>query len=90
MMVGVRSTEGGWTDNEYRYDGLASRVCTVESGGFAYYDWDGINVLQEKDGAGSVTERQVHGYAPIVSVGDIAQMDKSGTVYVPTAVSRVG
>jgi len=85
MLVGVRSTEGGWTDNEYRYDGLAARVSTVESAGFSYYDWDGINVIQEKTDAGTVTDRQIHGYAPIVSVGDIAHMDKSGTAYVPTA-----
>jgi len=83
MMVGVRSTEAGWTENMYRYDGLASRVCTVESAGFTYYDWDAINVIQEKGGAGNVTNRQVHGYAPIFSVGDIALMDKAGTPYVP-------
>ncbi|MBA7639902.1 hypothetical protein ES703_47563 [subsurface metagenome] len=84
MMTGVRSTEGGWTDNEYRYGGMASRVITLESGGFTYYDWDGINVIQERDEAASVTDRQVHGHAPITSVGDIAHMDKGGTVYVPT------
>jgi hypothetical protein len=50
MMVGVRSTEAGWTNNQYRYDGLTSRVCTVESAGFTYYDWDAINAIQEKDG----------------------------------------
>ena len=31
-----------------------------------------------------MTERQVHGHAPIVSVGDIAHLDKSGSIYVPT------
>ena len=31
MMVGVRSTEAGWTDNVYRYDGMASRVSTLGS-----------------------------------------------------------
>ncbi len=85
MMVGVRSTEGGWTDNVYRYDGTTSRVSTLESGGLTYYDWDGINVIQEKDAAGGVTDRQVHGYAPIPSVGDIALMDKGGTPYVPVS-----
>ncbi len=85
MLVGVRSTEAGWTDNVYRYDGLASRVSTLESSGFTYYDWDAINVLQEKDGQGSVTSRQVHGYAPITNVGDIALMDMAGTPYVVLA-----
>ncbi len=42
------------------------------------------NVIQEKDASGSVTGRQVHGYAPIPSVGDIALMDKGASgVYVP-------
>jgi YD repeat-containing protein len=85
MLTGVRSTEQGWTDNVYRYDGLASRVSTLESGGLTYYDWDSINVVQEKDGDGEVTDRQVHGHAPIFSVGDIALMDKSGTPYVPVS-----
>jgi len=83
MMTGARSTEGSWTNNEYRYDGLAMRAAKLDSTGFIYYDWDGINPIQEKDGAGSVMDRQVHGYAPIPSVGDITHMDKSGTVYVP-------
>jgi RHS repeat-associated protein len=85
MMVGVRSTEAGWTDNVYRYTGTGSRVSTLESIGLTYYDWDGINVLQEKDATNTVTDRQVHGYAPIRSVGDIALMDKAGTPYVPVA-----
>jgi YD repeat-containing protein len=66
----------GWT--YFAYDGMASRVSTLESSGLTYYDWDSINVLQEKDAAGQVTERQVHGYAPIVSVGDIVLIEKLG------------
>jgi hypothetical protein len=42
-------------------------------------------VIQEKSGNGTVTDRQVHGDAPIFSVGDIALMDKSGTPYVPVS-----
>ena len=74
LLRGVRSTEGGWTDNVYRYDGMGSRVSTLESVGLTYYDWDGINVLRERDGVGIVTARQVHGQPPggIVSVGDVA------------------
>ena len=61
---------------------MASRVSTLESIGLTYYDWDGINVIQEKDSSNQVTDRQVHGYAPIVSVGDIALMDISGNTAV--------
>ena len=71
--------------NVIRYDGLASRAELVDSTGTTRYTWDGTNVLQEKTGAGTVTERQVHGYAPIMSVGDIAHVDKSGTAYVPVS-----
>ena len=49
MMVGVSSAEAGWTDNVYRYDGMGGRVSTLESMGLTYFDWDGINVIQEKD-----------------------------------------
>jgi hypothetical protein len=33
MLIGVRSTEQGWTNNVYRYDGLAARVSALESSG---------------------------------------------------------
>jgi hypothetical protein len=62
------------------YDGLGSRVSTLESGTLRYYDWDGINVIQEKDATNAETERQVHGYAPIPTVGDIALTDRGGNV----------
>ena len=94
MLTRVRSTEDGWTDNEIRYHGLAMRGSKVDSPSFTYYDWDSIKVMQEKDGGGTVADRQVHpstalgagGYAPIVSVGlldelgtsDIAHVNKSG------------
>ena len=79
MMVGVRSTEAGWTDNVYRYDGMASRVSTLESIGLTYYDWDGIDVIQEKDDSNQVTDRQVHDYAH----GSVTLVEKGGVVYVP-------
>ena len=42
-------------------------------------------MIQEKNAGNTVTDRQVHGYAPIASVGDIAVLDKSGTAYVPVS-----
>ena len=69
--------------------GLGNRVCAVESEGFTYFDWDGISVRQEKDGAGTVTERQVHGYVGGNGGEDIAHFDKSGSLYVPM-VDEVG
>ena len=76
---------GGWTDSEYRYDSPASRAGTLESTRFTCYDWDSIKVLQEKTGGGTVTDRQVHGHACIVSVGDTRLKDNSGTACVPVA-----
>ena len=57
MMTGVRSTEGGWTDNEVRYDGMASRAAMVDSTGMTYYAWDGIRVLKTEDDAGALRQR---------------------------------
>jgi YD repeat-containing protein len=86
MMTGVRSTETGWTPNVYRYDGLASRVSTLESIGLTYYDWDGINVIQEKAASNQVTDRMILGHASIGTASDTILMDKStGSVYVPIA-----
>ena len=86
MLVRISSTEPDWTDNEIRYDGMASRVSLVDSTGITYFTWDGIRVLKLEDGDGSVKHRQVHGYAPIPSVGDIAQMESAdGDNYVPDA-----
>jgi len=84
MLLGVRSTDPAWTDNEMRYDGMASRAALVDSTGMTYYAWDGIRVLKTEDGAGSLRQRQVHGYAPIPSVGDIALIESAaGDPYAP-------
>lgn len=88
MMVGVRSTEAGGTDNEIRYDGLASRASLLDSGGMTYYLWDGIRVLKTTAGDETLRQRQVHGQPPsgIPSVGDIAMIESSaGDAYTPVA-----
>jgi len=86
MMVGVRSTEPGWTDNVIRYDGLASRAELVDSAGTTRYTWDGIRVLKTEDDEGVLRQRQVHGYSPIASVGDMALIESAaGDPYVPEA-----
>ena len=47
---------------------------------------DGINVIQERDASNTVTDRQVHGYAAVFGVGDIALINKAdGTVYAPVS-----
>ena len=79
-MTRVTSTQEGWTPNYYEYDGLSSRVARKDSEGTSYFTWDGINVVAERDAEGELTERQVHGYAPIVSVGDIAGMTRATKV----------
>jgi len=84
MLIGVRCTDPGWTDNEIRYDGMASRAAMADSTGMTYYAWDGIRVLKTEDGAGALRQRQVHGYAPIASVGDIAMIESAaGDPYAP-------
>jgi len=86
MMTGVRSTEPAWTDNIMRYDGMASRTELVDGTGTTRYTWDGIRVLKTEDGEGALRQRQVHGYSPIASVGDMALMESAaGDPYVPDA-----
>jgi len=85
MLASVKSREGGWTDNEIRYDGLAMRASMVDSRGTTYYTWDGIRVLTTRAGDGSLKHRQVHGNSPVPSVGDIALMEILGVSYVPDA-----
>ena len=82
----VRSTESGWTDTEIAYDGDGNRIWKKDSGGQTYYDWDqgGLRCLRQQDGAGATTARHVHGHSPTRGVGDIAQVQKGGSVYVPT------
>jgi YD repeat-containing protein len=69
MLTGVRSTEDGWVDNVYRYDGLGARVSTLESTGLTYYDWDRGSVAQERDAGGTVTSRHVYGPASLAVDG---------------------
>jgi len=62
------------------------RAELVDSTGTTRYAWDGIRVLKLEDEDGSLKQRQVHGYAPIPSVGDIALMESAdGNPYVPDA-----
>jgi len=49
-----------------------------------YYAWDGIRVLKTEDGAGALRQRQVHGYAPTPSVGDMVLIESAaGDPYAP-------
>jgi len=58
MIVGVRSTEQGWTDSEIGYDGLASPASLFDSTGMTYFAWDGIRVLKSEDEEGDLKQRQ--------------------------------
>ncbi len=59
----------------------------------SYYDWDGVNVVRERNMDGTASERRVPGHAAVPGVGQIAQVEKvsggSASQYVP-AFDQVG
>jgi RHS repeat-associated protein len=35
----------------------------------SYYDWDGLDVIVERDSSGVITDRHIHGPAPVAGIG---------------------
>ena len=76
----MRYCPRGWTDNEIRYDGLASRAELVDSTGTTRYAWDGIRVLKVEDEEGTLKQRQVHGYGPVPKAKEMPVARAMGSV----------
>jgi RHS repeat-associated protein len=73
------------TPNYFYYDAMLRRYAIEESTGLSYFTWDqnGMNLLTERDTAGSVTAEYGHGYTPIDGIGSMAaaRKDVSGATY---------
>jgi hypothetical protein len=84
-MKSVESPEA--VDNAYRYTGLGTQVYSRETVPESHCDWDGVNVVRERNMDGTVSERRVPGHAAVAGVGQIAQVEKasggSAAQYVP-------
>jgi YD repeat-containing protein len=59
--------------NYFYYDAQLRRYAMQDSGGLRYFTWDsnGMNLLCERDAAGSVTAYYSHGYTPIDGIGSM-------------------
>ncbi len=67
QLVGVRSLAG--LDNAFAYDGRYQRVEKQQAAGTVRYNWDGLNVLLERDGDDEPLATHTHGPVPIAGIG---------------------
>jgi len=72
-------------ENKFYYDALLRRYAMEDSSGLSYFTWDsnGMNLLCERDAAGSVIAYYTHGYAPVNGIGSgVGQkLVQGGTTY---------
>jgi len=57
--------------NYFWYDAMMRRYAMQDSSGLSYFTWDsnGMNLLAERDSAGSVTAYYTHGFAAVDGIG---------------------
>jgi RHS repeat-associated protein len=69
LVATVRYEDG--TPNTFHYDALLRRCAIEDSGGLSYLSWDagGLDLLAERDAAGTVTAEYVNGHTPIPGIG---------------------
>ena len=78
LITRIDSTEPGFTPNLFTYNALGQRISKTDSTGTTYYVWDGLNILLEHDGAGTITRRYtygheaIHGVAGLIDVEDVS------------------
>ena len=76
-----------WSHASHGRDGrahssLGQRIRITDSTGTKWYVWDGLDILLEHDGAGTLIRRYTHGHTAIPGVGSlIAVEDAEGNVY---------
>lgn len=76
QLVGVRSLAG--LDNAFAYDGRYQRVEKQQAAGTVRYNWDGLNVLLERDGDDEPLATHTHGPVPIAGIGTHLTTRKHG------------
>jgi len=76
-----------WSHASHGRDGrahssLGQRIRITDSTGTKWYVWDGLDILLEHDGSGTLLRRYTHGHTAIPGVGSlIAVEDAEGNVY---------
>jgi len=82
LVTRIDSTQEGFTPNTFGYNALGQRIRITDSTGTKWYVWDGLDILLEHDGSGTLLRRYTHGHSAIPGVGSlIAVEDAEGNVY---------
>ena len=76
QLTGVRYLAG--LDNAFAYDGRYQRVEKQQAAGTVRYNWDGLNVLLERDGEDEPLATHTHGPVPIAGIGTHLTTRKHG------------
>ena len=82
LITRIDSTQEGFTPNTFGYNALGQRIRITDSTGTKWYVWDGLDILLEHDGTGTLLRRYTHGHTAIRGVGSlIAVQDAEGNFY---------
>ena len=69
-------TGSAWT---FDYDAQQNRYHINRGGSDSYFLWDGLRLLEERDGSGNLVARYTHGYSRLRGIGTIVEIYKPGT-----------
>ena len=78
LVTSIRHKNG--VMNYFHYDAQLRRYAMEDSDGLSYFTWDqhGLNLLAERDAAGTVTASYVHGESPVEGSGTLVAARKEG------------
>ena len=68
----------------FNYDSRLNRYKIDKGGGtISYLLWDGLNMMEERDGAGALVGRYTYGYSPIAGIGNCVEiyLQSTATTY---------
>jgi len=68
---------------EFYYDGRMQRFAASFAGTVAYFGWDGMNQLVEKDSSLSTVAQHTHGATPIQGIGSVIVTKRSAEYQYP-------
>jgi RHS repeat-associated protein len=68
--------EGEASAWQFAYDPLLNRRKIVKAGTATYYLWNGMNQLEERNSAGTLTARYTHGPGIVPGVGTVVQAER--------------
>jgi YD repeat-containing protein len=61
------------------YDSRLNRYCENRAGAVTYFLWDGLRLLEERSGDGSLTVRYTHGYSKRAGIGSTVEAQRIGS-----------